>query len=66
MKKTRKGSRAVDLLYLAGAALIAVGAGLIFVPAGLIVAGCFALAASVLADRSAGEYEGDTEGGEDG
>lgn len=44
-----------DALMIVGASAISYGAWLIYQPAGFIVAGCFALAAGVMAARVAGK-----------
>lgn len=43
---------AVDTLYWAGQALVAVGVGAVYVPAGLIWAGLALIAGAVLIDRA--------------
>lgn len=49
----KQGWSVVDLLFLAGAALISFGVGILSLPGGLITAGGFCILGSVLADLSA-------------
>lgn len=51
------GHHLAELVFLAGAAAVAVGAGMIYLPAGLIVGGGLCIAGAVIAMIGGGESE---------